>query len=558
MRVGWSAGSIGPSWAIRAGAQYGFTLLVAIGRGVADDGGGFAGSQRPAEGPAETTMTPFEAHALLPDRPFRSHGDYVAATGEDAVAKALATAPDELIAEITRAGLRGRGGAGFPTGVKWRGLREHACPTKYVVCNAAEGEPGTFKDRFLLRRNPYATIEGMIIAAHAIGAEKGYIALKGSFRREIERVRVALAEMKEQLGTLVIEVVEGPEEYLFGEEKALLNVIEGEGPLPREADNPPYEVGLFATPGSPNPALVNNAESYAHVPSIVRHGAASFREVGTSDTPGTVIFTISGDVERPGVYEQAAGISLRELIFDVAGGLGEGRRLKAILGGVSAAVIGPDKLDTPADFGHLAAIGAGLGSAGLIVYDDRRSLGRVAQAVARFLYVESCNQCSACKTNLGLASAALDELAGGATAPDLAERALFSARHAPQANRCYLPVQGAIVIPSLVKRFRADFERMALAEEILVPKMVDFDEEHRVFSYDDQQPRKLPSWTYRAAPPAHRAAPPPEAPPVAPARPVSVTLDADVAAALQGLDGDVGEQANAALRAWLAQRAKRG
>jgi NADH-quinone oxidoreductase subunit F len=496
-------------------------------------------------------MNRLPAHALLPDSPFPSYRDYLAATGEDAVRKARATAPEDLLGEITRSGLRGRGGAGFPTGVKWRGLREHPCPTRYVVCNAAEGEPGTFKDRYLLRKNPYATLEGMLIAAHVVGATKGYIALKGSFRRELARVRTALEEMKDVCDGFVIEVIEGPEEYLFGEEKALLSVIEGDGPLPREADNPPYEVGLFATPGSPNPALVNNAESYAHVPSIVRHGADSFREVGTSDTPGTVIFTISGDVARPGVYEREAGITLRELIFDVAGGLAEGQRVKAILGGVSTAVIGPDKLDTPADFGHLAAIGAGLGSAGFIVYDDRRSLARVAQAVSRFLFVESCNQCSACKTNLGLASAALDELGAGGHAPDLADRAVFSARHAPQANRCYLPVQGSIVIPSLVKRFRADFDDMARADEILIPKMVDYDEAHHTFSYDDEQPRKLPSWTYRAAPP--QGPPPRELP-----RPVKVTLEPDVVAGLraQGGESQLGEQANAALRAWLAERAK--
>ncbi len=416
------------------------------------------------------TMTPLHAHALLPEAPFRSYRDYVAATGEDAVSKARATAPEDLLAELARSGLRGRGGAGFPAGAKWRSLREHPCPTKYVVCNAAEGEPGTFKDRFLLRQNPYATLEGMLIAAHVIGATRGYIALKGSFRRELDRVRSALDEMKALCDGFVIQVVEGPEEYLFGEEKALLSVIEGDGPLPREADNPPYEVGLFSTQISPNPALVNNAESYAHVPSIVRHGAASFRHVGTSDTPGTVLFTLSGDVERPGVYEREAGISLRDLIFEVAGGLGEGRTVKAVLGGVSNAMIGPDKLDTPADFGHLAAIGAGLGSAGFVVYDDRRSLVRVAQAVARFLYVESCNQCSACKTNLGLASAALDELASGSDAADLGDRAIFAARHAPQANRCYLPVQASIVIPSLVRRSRVDAKEASLAGEILIPR----------------------------------------------------------------------------------------
>src|SRR5262249_11849454 len=154
------------------------------------------------------------------------------------------------------------------------------------------------------------TLEGMAICAHAIGARAGYIALKASFRREIERVRAALSEMQSAgvLEGFSITVVEGPEEYLFGEEKALLNVIEGLGPLPRTADEPPYEVGLFARPGSPNPAVVNNAETFAHVPSIVRPGgSASFRSLGTSDTPGTLLLTVCGDVERPGVYEQPAG-----------------------------------------------------------------------------------------------------------------------------------------------------------------------------------------------------------------------------------------------------------
>jgi NADH:ubiquinone oxidoreductase subunit F (NADH-binding) len=394
-------------------------------------------------------------------------------------------APDALIAEIDRAGLRGRGGSGFSTATTWRRVRDHPCSTKFVVCNAAEGEPGTFKDRFLLRKNPYAVIEGMLIAAHAVGATKGYIALKAAFRRELARVRAALAEMEAVRDGFVIDVVEGPEAYLFGEEKALLNVIEGESPLPREMDDPPYEHGLFATPGSPNPALVNNTETFAHVPSILRHGAASFREIGTSDTPGTVLFTISGDVRRPGVYEREAGITLRRLVFEVAGGLAEGRSVKAILCGVSSAALGAAQLDTPADFGQLVKVGAGLGSAGFVVYDDHRSLVRIAQAVGRFLHVESCNQCSSCTSNLGRAAAALDELASGDTAPDLSERAIFAARHAPQGNRCYLPVQGSLLLPSLVVRFgEDDLDAASRSGELPIPKMTDFDEDRGAFSYE--------------------------------------------------------------------------
>jgi len=446
-------------------------------------------------------MSPIRLHALLPEggAAYASYRDYLARTGESAVERARATPPEVLVEELLSSGLRGRGGAGFSTGVKWRTLQDHPCPTKYIVCNAAEGEPGTFKDRYLLRKNPYATLEGMLIAAHAIGAAKGYLAIRKSFEREAQRVREALEEMMPVMDGFVIELVLGPEDYLFGEEKALLNVIEGEGPLPREADDPPYEHGLFATPGSPNPALENNVESYAHVPSIVRHGAASFRELGTSDTPGTLLFTISGDVAKPGVYEREAGITLRELIYDVAGGVGEGRTVKAVLPGVSAAVIGGELLDTPADFGHLAAIGSGLGSAGFVVYDDRRSAALIAQAAARFLYVESCNQCSACKSSLGVASEALDDIVEGKDPSSSPERVILAARHAPQGNRCYLPVQGSVLIPSLVNRFRGDFDGAGVGDEIYLPKMVDFDEERRTFVYEHEQRRELPSWRYTAA-----------------------------------------------------------
>src|SRR5262245_12123964 len=232
-------------------------------------------------------MIPYQAHALLPEgscRSYRSYSDYLAAVGEDAAQKALTRTPEDIIDEILRAGLRGRGGAGFPTGSKWKTLREHPCPTRYVVCNAAEGEPGTFKDRWLLRHNPYGALEGLRIAGHVIGARAGYVAIKASFRKEIERLRGAYEEMT-AAGVFDrffgVEIVEGPEEYLFGEEKALLNVIEGTGPLPRTPDQPPYEIGLFATVSSPNPALVNNVETLSHVPDLVRHGADGFRRLGT-------------------------------------------------------------------------------------------------------------------------------------------------------------------------------------------------------------------------------------------------------------------------------------
>jgi NADH-quinone oxidoreductase subunit F len=504
--------------------------------------------------------------------PYASYADYLKRRGGSAVEQARARPPEDIVAELERSGLRGRGGAGFPTGTKWRTTMSHECPTRYVVCNAAEGEPGTFKDRYLLRRDPYSMLEGLLIAAHVAGAEEAYVAMKASFTKELARVRAAIEEMSAAgaLEDVKVQVVEGPEEYLFGEERALLEVVEGNDPLPREPHYPPYERGLFATATSPNPAIVNNVETYARVPDIVRHGAASFREIGTDNTPGPLLFTMSGAVAKPGVYERAAGISLRSLIFEVAGGLGQGRSVKAVLCGVSAAVIGPDKLDTPADHAHMQLIGSGLGSAGFIVLDDRASMVRVAQSVARFLYVESCNQCAACKHGLRTASSAIDELFDAKSAtPDDAERALYGARSAPQGNRCYLPVQGSILIPGILRRFSAEFDAQLAAPEgggapYLIPKMIDFDEATRTFAYDELQPRKRPNWTYEEAP----VEPPPVSvpKPIKAAKPAeakavvrtqTVRLAPDVREALGRVvrdEGEVDKVVNAALRQWLQDR----
>lgn len=512
-------------------------------------------------------MATSSPHHVLPSAPIPSYRDYLAfAGGDGAVARARALGPDGVIEELARAGLRGRGGAGFPTAVKWGSIRNHACPKRYVVCNAAEGEPGTFKDRWLLRRNPYAPLEGMLIAAEVVEAEELFVAIKRSYAPEIARLRAALDEVA-ALGLLdgrKLTIVEGPEEYLFGEEKALLEVVEGNDPLPREPHYPPYERGLFATAASPNPALVNNVETFAHVPSIVRHGGASFASLGTRDTPGTLLFTVSGDVQRPGVYELPAGIPLRRLFEEVAGGPRPGRTFKAALSGVSSAVIPAERFDVAADFASLALVGASLGSAGFVVLDDTTSMPRVAQAVARFLYVESCNQCSACKHGLRIASSALDEIFDPARAtPDDVERAFYGARSAPQGNRCYLPVQGSIVIPSILTRYGRELDEQVAAPSaptrpFPIPKIVDFDETTRTFTYDLAQARKRPNWTYDEPapppiPPGRRSSPgrPPEVP-------ASVRLSPDVRRAIAAVAAESGADperiVDQALRAWLAER----
>jgi NADH-quinone oxidoreductase subunit F len=479
-------------------------------------------------------------HWLLPEAPYASYDAYLRENGPSAVVTARGMDADAVLERVARSGLRGRGGAGFPTGVKWRTLRTHECPTRFVVCNAAEGEPGTFKDRWLLRLNPYATLEGLLIAAHVIGAREIYVGIRASFRKEIERLRAAIDEMSGAgvVGGLKIHVYEGPEEYLFGEEKALLNAIEMGEPLPREVHYPPYELGLFATPFSPNPALVNNAETYAHVPSIVRLGPESFRKLGTSDTPGTVIFTLSGDIQRPGIYEREAGVSLRDLLHDVAGGPRPGRKLKVVISGVATGAIRADKLDTHADFGSLALIGSGLGSAGFVAYDDTRWTPRIAQMVARFLYVESCNQCTACKLGLQTSSTAIDEMfdPARATADDL-ESAVFGARSAPQGNRCYLPQQGAILIPSLVDQFRDEFVAQIAhptreSERIPIPLIEDYDPVARTFLYDASIERKQPDWTYEPPVPAKAR---PTKPSRTPSGAAGVRLTGEVLAKLREL-----------------------
>jgi NADH-quinone oxidoreductase subunit F len=505
------------------------------------------------------------SHWLIPPAPYESYSSYSKANGECAVLKARKATPDAILSEVERSGLRGRGGGGFPTGTKWGTIRKHSCPKRTVVCNAAEGEPGTFKDRWLIRRNPYAVLEGMLIAAHVVGTRELYIAIKESFRSEIELLHGAVEELKSAglLDGFALNIVPGPEEYLFGEEKALLNVLEGHGPLPREAHYPPYERGLGGTLESPNPALVNNVQTFAHVPSIVRYGAESFRKLGTSDTPGTLLFTLCGDLEKPGVYEAEAGLPLRELFFRLGGGPHGHRSFKAALCGVSTSVIGPEKFETRADFGSLKMINAGLGAAGFILIDDETSVPRVTQAVARFLYVESCNQCTACKHGLRTSSGAIDELFDPKTAtPDDYERALFGARSAPQGNRCYLPVQGAQLIPSLMTRFKAEFDAQLARPNSgprrwRLPKIADYDESLKKFVYDLRQDTKNPDWTFkdpqRSTARYASAAPTPEGE-------AGVRLAPDLwqtmkaLAEAKGLDMD--RQVNDALREWLEQLKK--
>jgi NADH:ubiquinone oxidoreductase subunit F (NADH-binding) len=442
-----------------------------------------------------------ETTIILGGSPVSSLDDYLSGGGSEGLTKALAGTPEETIAEITASGLRGRGGAGFPTGAKWEAVRSSGPGVKHMVCNAAEGEPGTFKDRLIMRKNPYQVIEGLAIAAFAVGAQEAHIGLKKSFTPELAAIRRAIEEMSAAglLGAFTIEVHEGPDEYLFGEEKALMEVLEGNLPMPRIL--PPFQEGLYATPAAPNPTAVNNVETLSNVPHIMREGARWYRRFGTESSPGTMLFTITGDVKTPGVYELPLGTPLRALVEDVAGGVGEGRALKVIIPGASAGVITAELLDTPMDFDALREAGSGLGSAGFIVFDDTACIVRALLDFSRFLWIESCAQCPACKQGSADITAALQHIEDGeGTETDLTT-AVERTTTVTGGQRCSLPTGEALLVSSSVTAFRDEFEAhlgrpCPHPRELPFAKLLDYDETNGRFVYDERYHLKRPDWTY--------------------------------------------------------------
>jgi NADH-quinone oxidoreductase subunit F len=457
-----------------------------------------------------------EAIRLLSASPLRSLDAYLDHGGGAGLIGARHIGPVETTAEIDAAGMRGRGGAGFPTAVKWRSVAAGGPDARYAVANGAEGEPGTFKDRALMRANPYAVLEGLLIAAEAVGARHAFIALKASFEIELTAIRRALAEIDEAgwLAGIDITVVAGPEEYLFGEEKALLEVIEGNEPLPRWM--PPHLHGLFATapqlgwqahdpdaadPGghSANPTLVNNVETLAHCAWILARGADEFRREGTPASPGTMLCTIVGDITRPAVLEVPMGTPLRT-VLDACGGPQPGRQIKAVFPGVANAVLSSDLLDTPLSYEAMEAVGSGLGAGGFIVYDDRACMVEVAAMVSRFLYVESCGQCPPCKIGTGDITAALDRIRTGTGHDADLGRIEERLRIVTDANRCYLPVQERIVVSSILRTFPDDVAAHlegacpSPRPHVPTPKITNLGAGVAIF--DSHQDRKRPDWTY--------------------------------------------------------------
>jgi NADH:ubiquinone oxidoreductase subunit F (NADH-binding) len=431
--------------------------------------------------------------------PIESFEEYVGFGGGQGLERARSLGPDAVVELISASGLRGRGGAGFPTGTKWRSVRT-GTGERFVVCNAAEGEPATFKDRFLMRRNPYQVLEGVAIAAHVVGASQAYVGLKESFTKEFESLTLAEDAMRRggMLDGIGVEFVLGPDRYLLGEETGLLGVIENRGPFPREIR--PFMRGLFASSTTENPTLVNNVETLSNVPWIVSLGPQWLRSSGTEQSPGTMLFTVAGDVVREGVFELPLGTTLRSLIEDHAGGVASGRTVKAILPGASNAVIVPDQLDLPLDFDAMRRAGTGLGAGGFAVYDDTACMVDVTRLFTRFLHVESCAQCPACKLGSGAIFDVVSGIqAGGGSLGDL-EEIIARAGTVTDGQKCALPTGTEHVVLSMIQSFAQEFaahigRECPLPRDLVLPKLVDYDEEAGKFLYDRSYELETPQWT---------------------------------------------------------------
>lgn len=457
---------------------------------------------------------------LLPAAPITTLDAYLATAHGGRGIEAIRSLGGQAVIDIIGdSGLRGRGGGGFPTGKKWAGIASQEGGRKFLVANGAEGEPGTFKDRALLRTDPYQVVEGAIVAATAIGASEVYIGVKGTFTAEIDNLTRAAKEFQQSgiCTDCTINIVAGPDEYLFGEEKAMLEVIEGKPPLPRNF--PPYIHGLFSSSpqegweaaphgggprtDDPNPTLVNNLETLANVPHILAHGAEWFRSMGTAESPGTVITTVVGDVIAPDVGEVELGTPLRAVIDAVGSGVAPGRSVKAVFSGVANPVVTAAHLDIPVSYEGFAGVGSGMGAAGFIVYDDTACMVAAVQRMSHFLAIESCGQCPPCK----LGSTAITERltaieAGTGTDADIAAIGGWLQR-VTDGNRCYLAVEEQQLVASVLRSFPEEFAahlelgRCPRPESRPFPKLVDL-VDGQAF-YDETYHRKRSDWTYDPA-----------------------------------------------------------
>jgi NADH-quinone oxidoreductase subunit F len=389
---------------------------------------------------------------------------YLANGGYQAVRKAFTDTPDDLIEMVKQSGLRGRGGAGFPAGVKWGFMPKGSDQAKFIAVNTDEGEPGTFKDREIVERDPHQVIEGVLIAAYAVGASRAYVYIRGEFFLGVKRWIKAIADAYEYgflgeniLGTkfnLDMSVHRGAGAYICGEETAMIESLEGKRGNPRLKPPYPAEFGLFG-----HPTLVHNIETLACIPHIIERGPAWFAGIGTAESTGPKIYSVSGHVRRPGNYELPLGISLQEIIFEHAGGIRDGRQLKAVIpGGASTPMLTAEQIDVPMAFETLKQAGSELGTGAIIVMDETTCMVEAARRLSKFFAHESCGRCTPCRIGSRRIYEILDRIEAGRGQTNDVDLLLELAEGID--GKTFCPMGGALVNParSAIRYFRDEFE----------------------------------------------------------------------------------------------------
>ena len=391
--------------------------------------------------------------------------DYIEAGGYKAIQTVLQSrSPREVIDEITRSGLRGRGGAGFSTGLKWGFARKSPGSQKYVICNADEGDPGAFMDRSVLESDPHSVIEGMLIAGYAIGASEGYIYVRAEYPMAIHRLEIALEQARERgfIGDGIlgydfdfnIGIRQGAGAFVCGEETALIMSIEGRRGMPRFRPPFPAQSGLWGKPTN-----INNVETLANVPWIILNGANAFNVHGTEKSKGTKVFALAGKIARGGLIEVPMGISLKEIVFDIGGGTSSGLDFKAVqIGGPSGGVIPASLADLPVDYESINQTGAIMGSGGLIVMDESACMVDVAKFFLNFTQDESCGKCTFCRIGTLRILEVLDRISKGEGAPGDIERLQELAQAVKKASLCGLGQTAPNPVLTTLKYFRGEYE----------------------------------------------------------------------------------------------------
>ncbi|HYI74444.1 MAG TPA: NADH-quinone oxidoreductase subunit NuoF [Gaiellaceae bacterium] len=385
-------------------------------------------------------------------------GDYERDGGFSALRKARGMAPDDVIAELDASGLRGRGGAFFPTGKKWSFVpKPEALPKPhYLVVNADESEPGTFKDREIMLRVPFRFLEGCLIAAHGIQSQHVFIYIRGEYEQEFEILRDSLEAIRKAdlLGGVTVVLHRGAGAYICGEETALLESLEGKRGQPRTKPPFPAIAGLYAAP-----TAVNNVESITTVTPVLEMGGAEYAKLGVENSSGTRVFSLSGDVVNPGNYELPHGISMRELIYDVGGGVPNGRALKAVIpGGSSTSVLTADDVDVKMDFTSLVEVGSSIGSAGVIVIDDRCCMVQLGIRVSQFYEHESCGKCTPCRVGTKWVTQILQKIEDGRAQQADLDLLLSVCDRIMGKCLCPLGDSDAIAVLSYVDKFRDEYQ----------------------------------------------------------------------------------------------------